>query len=447
VSAEVAGAVARDVANDKASQKGEPAPFKSDAKPAAPKSPAKAAPSKAAPKAAPAAKVAPSEVQEAAEIPDAKPASKPAAKPAAPPPAASNDDDWGTTQVEPGSAESISSTLQMDPQGDGVSERLDKVFDQIKSEVPNLTTAKWKAFLQKAWDTKAVELQGINEVRHIHAAGGMDKVPIKSSGGMDRVLAYAIVKDPKKLQSLIQSDLLGDAPAEPNPAPAEVAARAKRLYDGAVRTTKQKDLDSLSKSLEGMSQKDLQATLKGITGAAAAKPPDRLRYDILHAIVNRNNDYQRTASSAGQSIWSGVGEGEVKANAAKDLEGVDNLKHPMGSSRPADGKPAPAPMSQKAAKPKLPPVDASKLPPAAQSVKRIYDGAGRTQNQKATTADADIEKVFSDPELQNLSAQQLADTARSMGIVLHAGASKKAALDKMRAAIIDRRGTAERAFA
>jgi hypothetical protein len=159
-------------------------------------------------KPAPIPKAPPPEVQEAAEIPDAKPAPNPAAKPAASPPAASSDDDWGTTQVEPGSAESISSTLQMDPQGDGVSERLDKVFDQVKSEVPNLTTAKWKAFLQKAWDTKAVELQGINEVRHIHAAGGMDKVPIKSSGGMDRVLAYAIVKDPKKLQALIQSDLL-----------------------------------------------------------------------------------------------------------------------------------------------------------------------------------------------------------------------------------------------
>lgn len=205
---------------------------------------AKAVPSKPAPKAAPAAKVAaakaaapmpkpdqsavirqgldandirrrpkakpaPSEVQEAAEIPDAKPSPKPAAKPAAPPPAVSSDDDWGAvTQVEPGSVESISSTLQMDPQGDGISERLDKVYDQVKSEVPNLTTARWKAFLQKAWDAKAIELQGVNEVRHIHEAGGLDKVPVKKGIGMDRVLAYAIVKDPKKLQALIQSDLL-----------------------------------------------------------------------------------------------------------------------------------------------------------------------------------------------------------------------------------------------
>lgn len=151
---------------------------------------------------------APPEIQTAAEIPDEKPAPKKAV-PKAASEVTADDNEWATEQVEEGTPESLTSHFTDEPHGDGLSRRLDQLYDIIQSEVPAITTSKWKAFLQKAWDAKVVELQGINEVRKVQESGGMDKVLVKSDHGLDRVLAFAIVKDPKKLQQLIQADLLG----------------------------------------------------------------------------------------------------------------------------------------------------------------------------------------------------------------------------------------------
>ena len=134
-----------------------------------------------------------------------------------PPAAAEGDEEVGAVAVDPSTPQAVASHFQFSPQGDDLSDRLDRVYEGVKAGVPSLTPEKWRNFLQKAWDAKALELQGINEVRGVlDTPGASDKVLQKkdANGDVGRMLAYAVVKDPQKLQAMIQQELMGQGGAD-----------------------------------------------------------------------------------------------------------------------------------------------------------------------------------------------------------------------------------------